>query len=424
MAGFRLLGGPEAVYLVVPLLGSLCIGAAAWLGARMSSPGAGAIAALLLAASPTFLFAVMWPMSDVPAAGWWALALALATGGGMASAMGAGAAAGLAVLTRPNLVLVAVAPALYLTWRAARDGSRGGWQRLLGYCALTALGCLGVAAVHTWLYGSPLQTGYGHVSAVYSAAESATILTGFATRPAAVEPAMVVLGLAGLLTLWRHIGEQGRVAWLSAGTAGLVLLSYTFYVWFSDWWYLRLLLPAGPALAALGGAGAMRLTRLAPARLRGLVLALVAAAIVIAGLRNAVDKRVFEVRKAEARYQAVARFVADVLPPNAAFLAFQQSGGLRYYTGRPILRFDVLLPEWFDTAISKLRSRGYRPYFVVEDHDILEFKRRFRPVSPLGYLDWPAVAELDGPVRVWIFDPADRGKALEGQRIVTHRIVP
>ena len=98
------------MYLVVPCFGVVAVLATARLASQLATPRAGAVAALCLASSPTFLFSLMWPMSDVPAAALWVLTLVLVTGAGAASAALAGAATALAVLTRPNLVLVALAP--------------------------------------------------------------------------------------------------------------------------------------------------------------------------------------------------------------------------------------------------------------------------------------------------------------------------
>ena len=77
MAIFKLLGGPRAVFLVVPLLGGLAIWATYLMGRGLAGPLVGASAAILLASSPPFLFEIVSPTSDVPATAWWALALGL-----------------------------------------------------------------------------------------------------------------------------------------------------------------------------------------------------------------------------------------------------------------------------------------------------------------------------------------------------------
>ena len=118
MGLFRRLGGPVAVYYVVPLLGGLAVWATYLLGVRCSNRSAGAAASLLMAASPPFLSMLLLPMSDVPATAWWALALALGPFDSRRAALGAGLAAAAAIATRPNLVPLAVVPGALLLWRA------------------------------------------------------------------------------------------------------------------------------------------------------------------------------------------------------------------------------------------------------------------------------------------------------------------
>ena len=428
MALLQGIAGPRAVFLAVPLLGAAIVLATARLATRMWNPAAGAVAALLVAFRPAVLSSLMWPMSDVPAAAWWALALFLATGAGVPSAAGSGLATALAILTRPNLVGLAVAPAMYFAVRIRQtvsDRPRA-IARLEVFTVLSMLGCLAVAAIHTRLYGSPFKSGYGDVSRVYSLSQIPASVPGLASHPLRFEPILLLLGLAGAVALVRRRGRADvrATAGLAIGMIGLVLLSYAFYPPSPDWWYLRFLLPAYPALAALGGAGTLCLAELAPTRWRMLVVSVVCACVVMTGLWEAADRGVFEFRNAESRYATVAGFVVRSLPPNAAFLAFQQSAGLRHYAGRMTLRFDLLQPKWFDTAITKMRARGYRPYVIVEEPEMELFKARFRDASVLGNLDWPPVAELPRPVRVQIFDPADRGKWRAGRLMSPQRIFP
>ena len=79
MALFLLAGGRDAIFLVVPLFGALLVGATYVTGSRYGSR-IGVAAAVLTAASPAFLYQVMQPMTDVPAAALWMLAVAAATG--------------------------------------------------------------------------------------------------------------------------------------------------------------------------------------------------------------------------------------------------------------------------------------------------------------------------------------------------------
>ena len=169
MAVFERLAGPRAVFWVVPLLGGLAVWSTYLLGCRAGGPLAGAVAATLLAASPAFLFqAVAAPMSDLPAAAWWTLTLALLFVDRAWAAPVAGLAAALAVLTRPNLVPVALVPLLLSTWRAideersagGEDGRRRAAATSSSFAGGVAVASLAVAAINTRLFGSPLSSGY------------------------------------------------------------------------------------------------------------------------------------------------------------------------------------------------------------------------------------------------------------------------
>ena len=68
MAPAWLAGGETALHAVVPCFGALAVWCAFVLGRRVQNATAGAAAAVLLCASPVFLYQIVQPMSDVPAA--------------------------------------------------------------------------------------------------------------------------------------------------------------------------------------------------------------------------------------------------------------------------------------------------------------------------------------------------------------------
>jgi 4-amino-4-deoxy-L-arabinose transferase-like glycosyltransferase len=121
MGLFQAIGGRDAVFVVVPLMAGVAIVATYLLGRRLAGPWTGVAAAVLLAASPSFLFQLTAaPMSDIPATAWWTLALAAVLVPGRWAALASGATAGAAVLTRSNLAPLAAAPAMLLliaAWR-------------------------------------------------------------------------------------------------------------------------------------------------------------------------------------------------------------------------------------------------------------------------------------------------------------------
>ena len=80
MAAAVRIAGDAAIFAVVPLMGLLAVWCTWLLGRRLAGPGVGAASALLLACSPIFLYQLVQPMSDVPAAALWTAALATALG--------------------------------------------------------------------------------------------------------------------------------------------------------------------------------------------------------------------------------------------------------------------------------------------------------------------------------------------------------
>ncbi len=163
MAVAELIGGADAVYVVVPLLAAIAVWSAYLIGARLAGPGTGLGAALLVFTSPAFIFQMIGaPMSDVAAAGWWTLALALLLRDEQWSMVAAGAAAGAAILTRPNLLLVVVVLGLYLLWLVIRDQPvrRERLIRLILFSSPAVMACLSVAGFNAAWYGSPFRSGY------------------------------------------------------------------------------------------------------------------------------------------------------------------------------------------------------------------------------------------------------------------------
>ena len=85
--------------------------------------------------------------------------------------------------------------------------------------------------------------------------------------------------------------------------------------------------------------------------------------------------------------------------------------------------WDAVRGDDLDRILEWLRGHGSVPLIAVEDGEDAAFRLRFgSQVS--GRLDWPAMAEIHGPVRVRIFDPAMREAFLQGARIETAHVWP
>jgi len=84
----------------------------------------------------------------------------------------------------------------------------------------------------------------------------------------------------------------------------------------------------------------------------------------------------------------------------------QESGSARYYTGRPVLRWDWLDVD-LDTAIAALRARGWHPVVAIEDWERPDLMKK-HPASLTARLDWRPRAEFGDDTRVYLYDPLDR----------------
>jgi hypothetical protein len=434
MAIFKRLGGPQAVFLVVPLLGGLAIWATYLMGRRLAGPLVGASAAILLASSPPFLFEIVSPTSDVPATAWWALALGLLMVEGRAAAFGAGLATGLAILTRPNIVALAAVPGALLVWQALRSTFRhhsvpptppalparvqpsSPTHRMLLFAAGSIPACLAVALINWRLYGSPLASGYAPFAVLFNWSHVWPNLARYPRWLLETETPFVLLALIAPFVLQpvpaarldQPAPRTIAAVWLCF--IATVFLSYLFYLPFDEWWYLRFLLPAYPPMLVLSSVALVRLltplTRVAPDA-KGFAAAAVVALVARHGVDYAVDRGAPSLWRAEQRYLTVGEYVASTLPDRAVLICMQHSGGARYYSGRITVRYDLMRPTDLDLVLAELRRLGYYPYLVLDDWEEPKFRDRFKGQSALSALDWTPVAQLHSN-QVRIYDPADR----------------
>lgn len=108
------------------------------------------------------------------------------------------------------------------------------------------------------------------------------------------------------------------------------------------------------------------------------------------------------------RVQIVGDYLREAVPPNAVILTYLQSGAAAHYTGRPIVRLEMLDPSRLDEVVADLSRRGYQPAFVLDDAmEGASFRARFAG-SNYSALESPARAEFWSNTRVSYVVPADR----------------
>jgi hypothetical protein len=415
MAAGTLLAGENGIYWVVPVLGLVAVWLTFRLGAAMAGGTLeGVAAAWLLALSPTFLYQVTQPMSDVPATAGWLAALAFAwLTPGVWGAVAAGLASSMALLIRPNLVPVALAIAAAIV--AARPHPVEVRRRLLGYFLGVAPGVGAIALLNRYLYGSPLASGYGSLGSLFGWETVRANAVGYSRWAIDSETPLLVVGVLAPLVVGRGwLLRSENPKYLCAVALGFAVLNvavYLPYFHFEEWWYLRFLLPSlalGYAMmfAAVGSVAAR-----AGGRVRIVCVAALAIALAIGDAQAWMRLDVFGPHRMMTRFLAAAEYIQRNTPDRAVVVCMEHSGSIRYYTGRTILRYDLMQPDWLDRAIAHFQDEGRPVTFVLDDSEIEPFTRRFNGHSRYASLFWKPAAVLRGAGIVLVFAAADRDAA-------------
>jgi hypothetical protein len=422
MAAAKRLAGHCAMFLIAPLSGALLVWMTFLLGRRLDSDMLGVAAAWLIATSPAVLAMLVSPMSDVPASAFWALAIYLTLGRTPRSALLAGFAASAAILIRPNLAPVAGILVLWRVWTA--------WPRvtpplLLAGGALP--GCLFIAWINDSLYGSPLASGYGSLSALFSLSHIGVNAERYGRWLVESQTPLAVAGIGALLVpmkqIWRT-REQRQIAGMLGAIVVIVWALYLAYTPFEAWWFLRFLLPAWPAMCLGSAAVLARLARARASALRVCAYVLLAA-VGVHNLYYASTHGAFPTGEGDHRYVSIAKIVEAATDPSAIIMTGQHSGPVRYYAGRTTLRFDLLDAAWLDRAVEWLDAQGRHPYLLLEEWEVTAFQERFSGSSALGRVALAPIVDYRAPGvpgHIYLFDPArpDGGPLITGPPASAH----
>ena len=410
------IAGESAAFLIVPLLGALGVWLTYELGQMIASATIGALAALLLASSPIFLYQLVQPMGDVPAMTWWVAATVLLMRRTSSAALFAGLAAAAAIVTRPNLVPLAAVLGLY----AARTSRRN----LMAFAAGAAPGAIVIASLNVMRYGSWASTGYGSTAALFSIGNIVPNLIHtragcsrrtrpfwplrpprhgwLPRRPARHSSAGCTLELS--IGRGPRAGDGRGSVRVLPGLRGLrrVVVS-------------RFLLPALPFLIVLSLMVLAELLRRAFGRTGLAATVVVSVGLSLWWLRTAGQIHAFDLQAFERHFIDAGNFVGNRLPQNAVVFTVKNSGSVRFYAGRPTITWDSLDADALDGAVDSLRQAGFTPYLLLEWEEEQPFKDRFRGHSALAELDWPPLARVGAVIKV--YDPADRQRYFRGEKI-------
>jgi hypothetical protein len=342
-------------------------------------------------------------MSDVPLTAWWIAAFLLAVGSGVWSAFGCGLASAAAILTRPNLVPLALVMVCVVAQQRPR------LRRALAFVAPLAIASLVIAGLNRTFHGSMLNSGYGPLDYLYSADRIVPNLRRYFAWLVETHSAVILLAFVAPFVL-----RSSTAIWMIVFFA-VLLVDYLAYFTYDQWIFLRFLLPAIPLLLILTSTIVVRSLQPLSSRFRGgCFVGLGAAAALWLGIKLT-TLNVLAIQGDEHRYVAVGRVIGGVLPPNAVVLTVIQSGSVRLYGDRPTVRWDVLYEERLDNAIAILVEHGYEPYILLEQWEEPLFRKRFAAANVFGRVEWRPAIEYYGEPRVRVYAVADRAKYLAGE---------
>jgi len=409
MAIALVVAGENGPFFVGPFLAALAVLGAYWLATRLHSRAAGVIATALMTFSPLLLSQVVQSMSDIPATAVWTLALVAALA---ARPIVAGVLSGLAIPIRPSLLPLAAIVALVLVMWSNQGftSRRAAFMTLSKFAAATAPAIAVLAWIQWSLYGDPFASGHGAFSEMFSIRNVFPNIREYTIRVLTGEaPALILIAASVVAFLVRRSGLAEPSVVPSVRIAALVaipvLACYLAYGVFTDWAYLRFLLPIWPAALAAAGAIIVNARLQVSPAIRTQVLLVALTAVCARNVLTAAHEGSFTLWADAARYGTAGRYLDAVLPTNAVIVASEHSGSASYYTGRPILRWDSDIS--LDEAIGELTRLGRRPVIVLESWEEPLLRRQF-PASAIARLDWPARADFGRVTRVRFFDPADR----------------
>jgi hypothetical protein len=391
MAAVQLAAGADAVFYVVPILGGVLVWATWLIGKGLGDGWAGASAAILMLASPIFVLMLLQPMSDVPAAAFWALSLAAALRQRPASA---GVAASVAILIRPNTVVLAAVPLLILLV----DERRGRVRCCAIFTATIVPAAAAIGLLLRHYFGSPFHTGYGSLEALFGFDRVAFNATHYARWFLNSQTALPLLGVIAP-AFQPDLSSRLRTALVVVGFPSAVLVLYLLYEFVMPedvWMYLRFLLPAYPSLMVGFAIVMLAVSR----RAKQWFFVRVACALLIwwvavHGWQYARDSSVFGFEAEEQRYARAAAY-ARSLPPTSVIVSLAHSGTLRFYAGREVLRFDALGGEALDAALAFFEARGKAVFLIGDLWEINLFGERFAGTEALRRVEAKRPLDLDG----------------------------
>jgi 4-amino-4-deoxy-L-arabinose transferase-like glycosyltransferase len=394
-----LFGWKVGPFLVSPLAAMLSLALLYLVAVELGLTRGLAIAgAAVLAMNPTFCLSAIQPMSDVLATCWSLATIlsALLSRKRERWALAAGAAFGMAFLVRPTSVLLL--PAIFLSLRLK--------PRVL---LLFFLGGLPFAAVfcayNLAAYGRPWTTGYvatGHLNLV-TPGDFTVRFRHYVYWLAVTMSPLPLLGWV-VVPLDRKAPRRDRallLVWF-----GVFLLFFSCYFYYATWWYTRFLLPAMPAMilgtlivvrdlieryeSSMSTRGGLWLRRAAVPILLVIVLGFE---------RQGVERfRLLRVAALDRVHADACQLADHALSQRALVASMEMSGALKFYTGRPVVRYERVEAGQWPTLQARAAEKGYGWYALLMSQEIEEAQKRLPG-------RWTQIGALR-QISLWQIEPA------------------
>jgi hypothetical protein len=268
----------------------------------------------------------------------------------------------------------------------------------------TAGGLPGLAvwmAINNAAYGGFLQNGYGTLgNEFHGNLVSGTL--GFCARwlPVVLSPIVVVAP-----AILAFLGTRTRVAAVLAAWAAVFIAFYAPYRWtHEDWWFLRFLLPAAPALLVAALVVLQRISQSMSGRLPEISRIVLFSVLFLSAIwveaRHIRPLHAWSIGHGEEKYGRVADWLKANAPANSAIIAEQFSGATYYFTNFILIRSDELDHGTADQVRKAIRLER-RPVYAVA------FPSEPDPVAQLPG-KWVHVMSVED-VAIWRGDWGDPG---------------
>jgi hypothetical protein len=361
MAASIALAGRNGPFFVAPLMGLVLLGAV-YVSALVLTRDrlVALLTTALTAVNPVVFTYAIQPMSDVPAAAFFAIALALLVRDPSRPWL-AGAAGAVCLLIRPALapavVLLIAVP--YLVHRRFHAPTA------VAYAVPVACGITVQLLLQWHLYGHPLANGYADMGTLFSIDRAATNIRShsyWAWR--ALGPIFAGATAIGFFAVSRS--TRMIVAMVLIGVAA----PHVVYRTFDHWETLRFLLPALVVLTIPAAAGVLTVCRQAAGSRAGLLLSSAVVLMIAAGWASWLrEQAVFVMPEHETRYRLAGELVTHTTPPDAVILAALHSGSIRYYANRPSVNWERIPEGALPATIAALRGAAHPVYLLLDSDE-------------------------------------------------------